>query len=648
MKDVGKTKEQPINELVPFEHATERKNMEEELWKHRKHLEEMVKERINRLITANTCLQKEFTEYRRLIEELDYFFALSLDLLCIADLNCCFKRVNPAFEKTLGFTEEELLAKPFLSFIHPEDRDATIVEVQKLTTGKPTINFENRYICKNGSFKWLAWTGMPDAEKSVVIFIARDITEHKQTRDELLRIKKAVDSTGDAIGIADAAGRCIYLNKAFIETFEYTVEELNTTDGLHVLYSNPEVFREVFNTIFKGDSWNGETEILTRSGRTIPVLLRADALKDDADKIIGLVGIHIDITGRKQAEDALRFSEERFSKAFNANPNMMVISTLADDRYIDVNDSFTDIMGYCRKEAIGHTTTELNNWLKPEDRLQILRILNEQGTVRNLEIEFRTKSGNQRVGLFSAELIELHGIKCKLTSVNDITESKQLKKEIARLERLHLIGEMAAGIGHEIRNPMTTVRGFLQLLRGKKECKTFIHFFNLMIEELDRANLIITEYLSLAKNKTVNLKLMNLNSIVKTLTPLMQANAILSDKYVNVELGTVPDLFLDEKEIRQLVLNLVRNALEAMQPGGKVTVKTFTDDKKVVLSVQDQGKGIESHIIEKIYTPFFTTKDNGTGLGLATCYSIAARHNAIIKVETGPKGTIFFVQFRLQ
>ena len=647
MEDVGKTKE-PINGLVPCEHATERKNMEEELWKHREHLEEMVKERTNRLITTNTCLQREFTECRRLQEELDYFFTLSLDILCIADFNCCFKRVNPAFEKTLGFTEEELLAKSFLSFIHPEDKAASIEEVQKLTGGKPTIYFKNRYICKDGSFKWLEWTGMPDTEKNLIVFVARDITKHKLLREELNRIIKVVESSGDAIGMANAAGRSIYHNKAFIQKFEYTVEELNTANGLHVLYSNPEVYREVFDTIFKGDSWNGEIEILTRSGRTIPVLLSANSLRDDNGKIIGLLGIYTDITKNKQAEDALRFSEERFSKAFNANPNMMVITTLADGRYIDVNDSFTDIMGYCRKEVIGRTTTELNNWLKPKDRLQIVQILNEQGTVRNLEIEFCTKSGNQRVGLFSAELIDLYGVKCVLLSVNDITESKQLKKDMARLERLHLIGEMAAGIGHEIRNPMTTVRGFLQLLRGKKECEKFAQFFNLMIEELDRANLIITEYLSLAKNKTVNLKLMNLNSIVKALTPLMQADAISSDKYVNVELRTVPDLFLDEKEIRQLVLNLVRNGLEAMQPGGNVTVKTFVDAKKVVLSVQDQGKGIEPHLIEKIGTPFFTTKDNGTGLGLATCYSIAARHNAIIKVETGPKGTTFFVKFRLQ
>lgn len=168
-----------------------------------------------------------------------------------------------------------------------------------------------------------------------------------------------------------------------------------------------------------------------------------------------------------------------------------------------------------------------------------------------------------------------------------------------------------------------------------------------MIEELDRANSIITEFLSLAKNKQVNLKPQNLNQVIKALFPLIQADALVSDKYIHMELKEIPDLLLDEKEIRQLILNLVRNGLEAMTPGATLTLKTFLEGDEVVFSVQDKGKGMEPGVLEKIGTPFFTTKDNGTGLGLAVCFSIAARHNAIIKVETDPAGTTFYVKFKL-
>lgn len=233
------------------------------------------------------------------------------------------------------------------------------------------------------------------------------------------------------------------------------------------------------------------------------------------------------------------------------------------------------------------------------------------------------------------------------TVITDITERKLYKRELARLDRLNLVGEMAAGIGHEVRNPMTTVRGFLQLYRNKEAFIQYKGSFDLMIDELDRANSIITEFLSLAKNKMLDLKAQNLNTILENLSQLIQADAIVLDKNINMQLEEIPELPLDEKEIRQLILNLVRNGLEAMSSGGNLAIRTFTDGKEVFLSVQDQGKGIESDVLEKIGTPFFTTKDNGTGLGLAVCYSIAARHNAVINIETSPKGTTFFVRFKV-
>ncbi len=348
---------------------------------------------------------------------------------------------------------------------------------------------------------------------------------------------------------------------------------------------------------------------------------------------------------RNRAEEALHLSEERFFKAFNFSPNLMAICTF-EGRFIDVNDNFLRVTGYRREEVVGHTIIELDILAKLEDGARIIRMLHEQGSVGNLETNFLTRSGEVRVGLFSAEIINIDGKQCILGIVNDITDRKQVEKEMARLDRLHLVGEMAACIGHEIRNPITTVRGFLQLFKGKWEDVQFKGYFNLMIEELDRVNSIITEFLSLAKNKAVNLKPQNLNSIVKALSPLLVADAANSSKYVIVELEDIPDLLLDEKEIRQLILNLVRNGLEAISPGGSVTIRTFEDDESVVLSVRDQGKGIEPEILKKIGTPFLTTKDNGTGLGLAVCFSIAARHKAEIKVETGPKGTTFFVRFR--
>jgi signal transduction histidine kinase len=166
-----------------------------------------------------------------------------------------------------------------------------------------------------------------------------------------------------------------------------------------------------------------------------------------------------------------------------------------------------------------------------------------------------------------------------------------------------------------------------------------------MIDEMDRANSIITEYLSLAKNKALDLKPRSLSAIVHNLLPLLQADALTRDCQVRAELEELPELPLDEKESRQMVVNLTRNGLEAMSGGGSVTISTSWNDPEVVLSVADQGPGIDPQVLGKIGTPFFTTKDQGTGLGLAVCYSIAARHRASIRVDTSARGTCFQVAF---
>lgn len=231
--------------------------------------------------------------------------------------------------------------------------------------------------------------------------------------------------------------------------------------------------------------------------------------------------------------------------------------------------------------------------------------------------------------------------------IKSASECEQMSREMARLEQLNLVGEMAAGIGHEIRNPMTTVRGFLQILQRKKGFEEYDEFFKIMIDELDRANSIITEFLSLSKNKRTDLEMKNLNMVLRTIYPLITVDAVSCEKHCKINFGNIPDLPLNEKEIRQLILNLTRNGFESMPAGGKLGIDTYMEGDKVVLAVTDQGHGIHPDIIEKLGTPFVTTKEDGTGLGLAVCYSIAARHNATITVSTGPDGTTFLVIFKI-
>lgn len=262
-------------------------------------------------------------------------------------------------------------------------------------------------------------------------------------------------------------------------------------------------------------------------------------------------------------------------------------------------------------------------------------------------------SGGERL-YFEIHAVPEHSpdgtVETVLSIIRNITQQKQMEKQIARLERLHLVGEIAASIGHEVRNPLTVVRGFLQMMQQGKNANPSKEHLSLMVEEIDRACGIINEFLSMAKNKSVHLSMENLNSIILAIIPLLQANAIARNSRIDLRLEEVPELPLDGKEIRQLLLNLVSNGLEAMLDGGLIIIRTCYYKRRVILTVEDNGGGLPDYVIDRFGIPFTTTKPNGVGLGLSICLSIAARHNAKIDFQTSAKGTkicvIFPVKFK--
>ncbi|MFC5404520.1 ATP-binding protein [Cohnella soli] len=229
---------------------------------------------------------------------------------------------------------------------------------------------------------------------------------------------------------------------------------------------------------------------------------------------------------------------------------------------------------------------------------------------------------------------------------HDITETQMLKDEVNRMERLSLVGQMAASITHEIRNPMAVIRGFLQLLneRSSPEQQTY---FRIVMEELDRANAIINDFLSLAQNRIVEKESCSLNELLHELKPLLLADANMRGQTLDLRLSDSMDLLpMNVKEIKQLLLNLARNGMEAMNASGVLKIETRNTQDMIQLRIEDEGVGIAPEKLEKLFEPFYTTKTNGTGLGLALCLSIVERHNGKIKVEsTLGVGTVFHVHF---
>lgn len=323
---------------------------------------------------------------------------------------------------------------------------------------------------------------------------------------------------------------------------------------------------------------------------------------------------------------------------------MSIVIVDRDYRVTTANEAFLRVAGGLKADdVVGHTYDKV---------LRALHSTGDGNMVRNAlkgtpQQERHTAGGRvYDVSAFSITNPATGDIVGAIALGNDITEKARMDAEMMKLDRLNLVGELAATIAHEIRNPMTTVRGFLQLLQQKLELEPYESYTRLMIEELDRANAIITNYLSLSHAVTEQVPC-DLSGLIRAFAPVLEAEAVMQHKSIAYALLADKKISANEAEMKQLLTNLAKNALESMSPGGAVQIRTEVHEDALVLTVRDSGSGIPDDLLPRLGTPFVTTKEHGTGLGLAVCHRIAERHKAKIAVESSPKGSTFTIRFPL-
>ncbi|MFY0544288.1 PAS domain-containing sensor histidine kinase [Brevibacillus sp. H7] len=353
-----------------------------------------------------------------------------------------------------------------------------------------------------------------------------------------------------------------------------------------------------------------------------------------------------EITERKHMEKELFEAESLYRSLVENTLVGVYIAYVEEKGFVYVNPRMEEMFGYTQAELVKMSAADL---VVPEER-EIVRLnqrRREQGDRSSVVYKFRGlhKNGN----VISLEVIQkttlYKGKRAVIGMLLDNTERRQAEEMVRKSELLSVVGQLAAGVAHEIRNPLTSLKGFVQLLQSHVQDKQ--DYLSIMLSELNRIEYIISEFLVLAKPQNVVYKERDVRPLLEHIIALAETHAIMH----NVQIAAVyekelPLVKCEENQLKQVFLNLLKNAVEAMSGGGEVRVEVrWEQQKNLLIRFVDQGCGIAEERIPKLGEPFYTTKEKGTGLGLMVSYKIIENHGGTINVISRErKGTTFEIR----
>ncbi len=412
----------------------------------------------------------EITDRKKAEAERDRFFTLSLDLLCIADFEGKFKRLNPAWVKTLGYTVEELQNQSFIDFVHAEDLEKTLAETAKIAGGAETISFENRYRCKDGSYKWLSWKSRPLMEEKIMYAVARDITESKQTITQLQEttaqlatseeefrgqsnlLQLLIDNMGDGVVAADENGNFVLFNPAAADIFglgstDTLPEEWSAKYGLFLpdtVTPYPAAEIPLARTI-RGESVH-EVEMFTRhAGKPegLWVKVNGKPLKDETGGIKGGVVVCRNVTQEKASQQQMQQlaeAQERLLQELKTRQNALDEAAIVSETDLKgiityVNERFTQISGFSMGELLHRDHRIVNSGYHPKAFFSEMWLTISRGLVWKGEVKNRRKDGSfYWVDSTIAPIFDTSGTIVKYIAIRfDITERKEAEEGLEKL-----------------------------------------------------------------------------------------------------------------------------------------------------------------------------------------------------------------------
>ena len=598
-------------------------------------------------------------------EELDQFFSTSLDLLCIADADGNFRRVNKEWENILGYSTGDLEKRSFLDFVHPDDLQETIDKTRESSIS-PVFNFINRYRCKDGSYRYIEWRSTP--HDKLIYAAARDITERieneKALRDSEERFKALHNASFGGIAIHDK-GVILECNRGLEELTGYSRDELIGINGLLLI---AEQSRDtVMKNIMSGYEEPYDAIGIRKNGKNFIVRIEAKNIPYKGKTV--RVTEFRDITEQKKSEEALRESEEKLKAVFNA-ANVGFSITDEQGKYVMYNNWWLNYLGYEADELKQKTNLDITH---PDDietsRNYFLKVIAGELSNYRIEKKFIKKDGSTVWGdLAVSPVKDREGrVQLMVGIVNDITDRKYSEEEREKLQaqlnqsqKMESVGRLAGGVAHDFNNMLGAIFGYTELsLRKIAPDHPVYTYLQDIKKAAERSANLTRQLLAFARKQAVAPKILDLNETVEGMLKMLRQ--IIGE---DISLEWLPSanpvmIKMDPAQVDQLLVNLCVNARDAITDTGKVTIETdktvFTEADKikdesilpgdyVVLVISDNGIGMDRETLDHLFEPFFTTKETGrgTGLGLATVYGIVKQNNGFINVYSEPGlGTTF-------
>ncbi|TLS35080.1 PAS domain S-box protein [Pseudalkalibacillus caeni] len=564
-----------------------------------------------------------------------------------------FVYVNNAALNLLNASDKsEVIGREVLSYSHQDDiqKAKRRMDVNELENGKITSEEFHSVDDQNNSVKVktmrsrIIYNGSPAVQ---VVVLNRTEKEKFRTalEDTETRLLTLINNTPDVIILKDNKGRWLEANDTCEEIFGLQKEAYKGLIDKEIFQVNDEL--DLLKQCETSDraAWDkmepSRSEEVFQSPDKSPRIFdvyKIPLFYPDGSKR-GLVIIGRDITERKKTEQILAESEQRYKSLVDQNPDA-ILSISTEGIILDANEMAEHLTGYSQAELVNQSYEEL---IDDEHRTTIkenfLRAINGEALMD--EIKIINKNG---------QFIHLN-IKCvpiivKGTCVGiyvigqDITYQKQNEEMIRRSEKLSVVGQLAAGVAHEIRNPLTSLKGFLQLMKADTENNEARYkdkeYIEIMLAELNRINFIVSEFMVLSKPQELHVQNKNVVLLLKEVLAILDTQAILKNIRLLTEIqGNLPTISCEPNQIKQVFINILKNAMEAMNAGGEITIAvTQCEERYICIDVTDQGPGIPEDRLKKIGEPFYTTKEKGTGLGLMVSNKIIQNHKGTISYES--------------